>query len=156
VSTLRARPARAAILAGIAAAIIGCGSGSASSGGGGDAGQPWLHLQPRWASLYDGYFGPSGVASCANGSTCHSTLAETGGTASNFICPDKDACFTSLTGASHLIRTQDVMDPASTPFLHKLRQAGGSGRMPSNSTFTFQPEDIDLLQQWIGEGAKND
>ena len=69
---------------------------------------------------------------------------------------DKDACYASLIGASHLIRPQDPMDPAATPLLAKLRQNGGMGRMPSNSTFLFHPEDVEVLKAWIGNGAKND
>ena len=141
----------------IAVVMTACSSGDSTGGGGGDAGaQPWLTIKPTWDSIYAGYFGPSGVASCANGSTCHTTPDTSGVIASNFSCTDKDACYASLMGASHLIRAQDPMDPAATPFLSKLRQKTGMGRMPSNSTFLFQPEDVDVLKTWIGHGAKND
>jgi hypothetical protein len=146
---------RSAVLGAIAMAVAACGSGDASTGGGaGD--QPWLHVTPTWASLYDGYFGPSGAASCTGGSTCHSSAGQTGVTASNFICPDKDGCYASLMGASHLVRMQDAMDAGATPFLGKLRQVSGTGKMPSNSSFVFQPQDIDVIKAWITKGAKND
>jgi hypothetical protein len=149
------RPLAFALLAVAAAA---CGSGDSATGGGADAGadQPWLRIKPTWDSIYAGYFGPSGVASCANGSTCHTTADKSGVIASNFACVDKDACYASLNGSSHLIRAQDPMDPAATPLLAKLRQKGGMGRMPSSSTFVFQPEDVQVLETWIGNGAKND
>jgi hypothetical protein len=141
----------------VAVILTACSSGDSSTGGGADAGaQPWLTIKPTWDSIYTGYFGPAGVASCSTGSTCHTSLDQSGGTASNFVCPDKDACYTSLLGASHLIRAQDVMDPAKTPFLSKLRQTTGAGRMPSNSMFVFQTGDVDVLEAWIGNGAKND
>ncbi len=139
------------------AAVTGCSSGDSATGGGGDAGaQPWLNVEPTWSSIYAGYFGPAGVASCSSGSTCHTSLDQSGGTASNFICPDKDGCYTSLLGTSHLIRATDAMDPAKTPFLAKLRQTTGMGKMPSNSTFVFQSGDLDVLEAWIGKGANND
>ncbi|MEP7125250.1 MAG: hypothetical protein ABJE95_30245 [Byssovorax sp.] len=143
----------------MAIALVACGSGESTTGGAGgaDAGsEPWLHITPTWASIYGGYFGPAGVAGCANGSTCHSTADQSGAVASNFICPDKDACYASLMGTSHLIRATDAMNPGATPFLAKLRQLTGMGRMPSNSTFVFQSEDIDVLKAWIAKGAKND
>ncbi len=141
----------------IALGASACSSGDSGTGGGGDAGaQPWLTIKPTWDSIYAGYFGPSGVASCANGTTCHTTADKSGVIASNFACTDKDACYASLMGASHLIRAQDPMDPAATPLLAKLRQNTGTGKMPSNSTFLFQPEDIGVLEKWIGKGAKND
>ncbi len=148
---------RVFVLGLIALAAAACSSGDSATGGGADAGdQPWLRIKPTWASIYDGYFGPSGVASCSNGSTCHTTPDTSGVVASNFSCTDKDACYASLHGASHLIRSQDPMDPAATPLLAKLRQNTGMGRMPSNSMFLFQPQDVDVLKTWIGNGAKND
>jgi len=30
------------------------------------------------------------------------------------------------------------------------------GRMPSGSTFVFQPQDIDVITAWIAKGASND
>ena len=140
----------------IAVAAAACSSGNSATGGGADAeDQPWMRIKPTWDSIYTGYFGPSGVASCA-GSTCHTSSEESGATASNFICADKDKCYSSLLGTSHLIRAQDVMDPQATPLLAKLRQVTGKGRMPSNSTFVFQPQDIDVLEAWIAKGASND
>jgi hypothetical protein len=139
----------------IAVTITACSSGDSATGGGAGA-EPWLTIKPTWDSIYTGYFGPSGVASCSTGSTCHTSLDQSGGTASNFVCPDKDACYASLMGNSHLIRAADVMDPAKTPFLAKLRQTTGSGRMPSSSKFVFQSGDIDVLEAWITKGAKND
>lgn len=148
---------RAVIFGLFTVATAACGSGDSATGGGADAGdQPWLRIKPTWDSIYAGYFGPSGVASCSNGSTCHTTADKSGVIASNFACIDKNGCYASLLGASHLIRSQDAMDPAATPFLSKLRQNTGMGRMPSNSTFLFQPEDVDVLKTWIGNGAKND
>jgi len=141
----------------IAVAAAACSSGDSATGGGADAGdQPWLRIKPTWDSIYAGYFGPAGVASCSNGSTCHTTADKSGVIASNFACVDKNACYASLLGASHLIRAQDPMDPAATPLLAKLRQNTGMGKMPSNSTFLFQTQDIDVLKTWIGNGAKND
>lgn len=157
-----ASPQRSALRAGLfllllfAVTATACSSGDSATGGGADAGdQPWLRIKPTWESIYAGYFGPSGVASCV-GSTCHTSSEETGATASNFLCADKDGCYASLLGASHLIRAQDVMSPQATPLLAKLRQATGKGRMPSNSTFVFQPQDIDVLTSWIAKGAAND
>ncbi len=163
-ATRSARP-QSLVLASCRAAVLGllllappaCSSGDASTGGGADAGdQPWLRIEPTWASIYAGYFGPSGVASCTGGATCHSSPDQSGATASNFICADRDGCYASLTGISHLILAQDVMDPAKTKLLGRLRQAGGMGKMPSDSTFVFQPQDIDVLEAWIAKGAKND
>jgi hypothetical protein len=148
---------RAVVFGLIAVAAAACSSGDSATGGGADAGdQPWLRIKPTWDSIYTGYFGPSGVAGCANGSTCHTTADKSGVIASNFSCTDKAACYASLMGASHLIRSQDVMDPAATPLFSKLRQNTGMGTMPSDSTFVFQSQDIDVLKTWIGNGAKND
>lgn len=163
-ATLRARPrslawARccSAILGFLALAASACSSGDSTTGGAADAGdEPWLRIKPTWDSIYAGYFGPSGVASCTGGAACHSSSDQSGATASNFICPDKDSCFTSLTGISHLILAQDVLDPASTKLLGRLRQNSGTGKMPGDSTFVFQPQDIDVLEAWIAKGAKND
>ena len=141
----------------IAVVATACSSGDSATGGGGDAGaQPWLSIKPTWDSIYTGYFGPSGVASCASGATCHTTADKSGVIASNFTCTDKDACYASLVGSSHLIRSQDPMDPAATPLLAKLRQPTGMGKMPSNSTFVFHSGDVDVLEAWIAKGAKND
>jgi hypothetical protein len=118
--------------------------------------QPWLRIDSTWTSIYDGYLGPSGVGSCSKGAACHVKPDDTGSVSSKFICADKDGCYVSLTGTSGLVRTQDIMNPAATPFLAKLRQEGGAGKMPSESTFVFQPEDIDVLSTWISKGAKND
>jgi hypothetical protein len=148
---------RSAVFGLIAIATAACSSGDSATGGGADAGdQPWLRIKPTWDSIYTGYFGPSGVGSCSNGTTCHTTADKSGVIASNFTCVDKDGCYASLTGASHLLRTQDAMNPAATPLFPKLRQVAGMGTMPSNSTFVFQAEDIKVLEAWIAKGAKND
>jgi hypothetical protein len=138
------------------AAACGGGGAAVGTGGAGGADQPWLRATPTWSSIYTVYFGPAGVASCAGASGCHTTLDQAGGVASNFACPDQDGCYSSITGLSHLVRDKDLSAPASAPLLAKLRQSTGSGRMPSSSTFVFQPEDIDVLTQWIAAGAKND
>lgn len=144
-----------AVLAAIALASSACSS--RDSTGGADAGdEPWLRAQATWTSLFDVYFGPSGVAACSGGSTCHNSMDQTGAVASNFICPDKESCFQSLTGTSSLVRSQDGANPSATPLLHKLRTPGGSGSMPSNSTFTFQPQDFDVIESWIAKGAPDD
>lgn len=138
-----------------------CGNGDTGGTGGTGAGtgggdMPWLRASSSWASLYDVYFGPTGVASCSNGDTCHTSLMTSGGIASNFACTDKDACYASLTGLSNLVRMQDVGAPGSAPLLAKIRQKGNTGSMPSNSMFTFAPEDVAVIEAWIGKGAKDD
>ncbi|MFO0757213.1 MAG: hypothetical protein U0359_12030 [Byssovorax sp.] len=154
------RPARPLTLIVCAALLLplgACGSGGSSgAGGAGGTDEPWTRAKPTWSSLYDVYFGPSGVAACTGGSTCHSDINQSGDIASNFVCPDKDACYTSLTGISHLVRPQDLSAPASAPLFAKLRQKTGAGKMPSDSSFVFAPEDIDVMTRWIEDGAKND
>jgi hypothetical protein len=148
------RRAVAIVALGAFAAVAACGPAESTSGGTTDG--TWTHVTPQWSSIYEGYFGPSGAASCTGGASCHSTLDTSGGVASNFTCASKDDCYASLTGLSHLVRSQDPSDPTSTPLLAKLRTTTGSGRMPSSSDFVFQPEDIDVLVAWISKGAKND
>lgn len=129
------------------------GSSSSSGGTGGSAPLP----PATWASLYTDYFGPTGKASCSGGSDCHLTATATGAVVSNLVCADKDGCFATFTGASHLVRpATDVSNPSGASIFKELRQAGKTGRMPLKSTFTFSPSDIDQISGWISRGAKND
>jgi len=118
--------------------------------------QPWTRIDPLWTSIYDGYLGPEGVASCSRGTTCHAKPEETGSVASKFVCGDQAGCYASLTGSSNLIRPQDIANPSGAPFLAKLRTPGGAGKMPSDSSFVFQVGDIGVLESWISKGANND
>lgn len=109
-----------------------------------------------WPVLYAQYFGPASAGSCGVMTGCHASLTDVGGHASNFVCADQDGCYASLTGASHLVRPQDVANPAAAPLFRSLRQIGGMGRMPLNSTFIFHGDDIARLQVWIANGALQD
>jgi hypothetical protein len=140
----------------LAAAFCACGS-SGEGAGGGDAGnEPWQHATPTWSSIYEIYFGPSGAAACSTGANCHAAADQSGVIASNFLCADKASCYQSLTGASNLVGTQDISNPSAARLLRDLRQSGGPGTMPLQSTFVFAPQDIDVIKTWIGQGAKND
>ncbi|MEO7330694.1 MAG: hypothetical protein ABI193_19115 [Minicystis sp.] len=136
--------------------LSACSSTDPGTGDGGVEDQPWLRIDPTWSSIYDGYFGPTGVGSCSSGKGCHTSADDAGTKASNFLCVDKDGCHASLTGTSNLVRPSDVKDPTRAPLLGKLRQAGGKGKMPSSSAFVFHPEDISVLEAWIAKGANND
>lgn len=52
----------------------------------------------------------------------------------------------------HPSSAPDLLD---TPLLARLRKNTGTGKMPSNSTLRFQPHDVEVLETWIGNGAKN-
>ena len=108
-----------------------------------------------WTGIYTDYFGSTGLASCG-GSGCH--LAGQGGDiASKFICPDKDTCYTSLTGASKLVLSTDAASPTKSKLMRNLRQVGNAGKMPSGgSTFVFSTADVARISTWISNGAKND
>jgi hypothetical protein len=138
----------------VALALPACSGGDTSGSDAGD--EPWLRASATWTSLYDVYFGPAGVGSCSTASGCHLSADQAGSISSNFTCADKDACYLSLTGSSHLVSSADASDPASAQLFLKLRQNTGTGRMPSMSTFVFQPQDIEVMKTWIGKGAKND
>jgi hypothetical protein len=158
------------VAAALAIGLAACGNGDTGGGGSGGAGtgtgtgdagmdagdQPWLRATASWASLYDVYFGPTGVASCSNGDTCHTSLMTPGGISSNFVCADKDGCYMSLTGQSNLVKSTDMASPEGATLFKKLRQAGTAGTMPSNSMFTFQSGDVSVIEAWIKNGAMDD
>ena len=145
------RAARA-LVAGLALLVTACGSGSATPGG---DGAPVI-TAATWTSIYADALAPAAKASCTGGSTCHSSLAQAGGTVSNFICTDKAGCYASLKGDSRLVRAQDTANPAASPLVRELRKAGGVGKMPKDSPFVFQTEDIQRIEDWIAAGAKDD
>ncbi len=108
-----------------------------------------------WTGIYADYFGPTGTAGCA-GATCHTSTDQSGYVVSKFICPDKDACYTSLTGTSKMILPTDAANPAKSKLMRNLRQVGNAGKMPSGSGFVFSASDAARIGAWIAGGAKND
>ena len=160
-SMLRLRATRGLFALVAAAALAACGgsdtTGATSTSGGGAGGsEPWQRATPAWSSIYEVYFGPSGVAACGGATACHGSAQQSGSIASNFVCADKDACYASLIGASHLVKLADVASPEKASLFLKLRQPNNTGRMPSSSKFVFEAGDVAVLEDWIAKGAKND
>ena len=108
-----------------------------------------------WTGIYADYFGPTGSAACA-GAGCHTSVDQPGYVVSKFICPDKDACYTSLTGTSKMVLPTDAANPAKSKLMRNLRQVGNAGKMPSASAFVFSTADAARIGAWIAGGAKND
>ena len=110
-----------------------------------------------WTGIYADYFGPTGTAACA-GAGCHTSVDQPGYIVSNFICPDKDTCYTSLVGKSKMVLPTDYVNPTKSKLMRNLRQAGNAGKMPSGSGagFTFSTADAARIASWIAGGAKND
>ena len=147
VGVLRAARAPASVFA-ASLALLGCGSGSVPSEG--------IPGPTTWTAIYTDYFASGAAASCS-GSDCHGAAGQSGVTVSKFVCAEKDACYASITGDSHLVmESQDKADPAKARLLTTLRQESNKGKMPSSSTFVFYPTDVTRLEAWISDGAKND
>ena len=135
----------------IAVILLALAAGSASQ----DLTPSPVIAAPTWTSIYNGAFAAKGPSGCA-AIDCHGSASNAAYVVSNFACPNRDDCYASVTGASHLVRPEDAANPAGAQLLHSIRQAGNKGRMPLGNTFTFQPDDITRIEAWIAAGAKND
>jgi hypothetical protein len=119
-------------------------------GGGANAGN-------RWQDLYACYFGPSGQASCGSRNGCHGAPDQLGARASNFVCgPTAEACWNGVTAA--FIPKGGLTDAGitakETVLYGTLRKSDGTGLMPLNSTYVFQPADLVRIADWIEQGAQ--
>jgi len=109
----------------------------------------------RWDDLYASYFGPDGVASCTAQTVCHGNPAQTGAHASGFICGTTSAsCWQSLSSA--LIGADGTKGLTSTYLYTVLRKSDGTGTMPYQSSYTFQPEDLARINSWVESGSPDD
>lgn len=132
-----------------------------------------------WTALYGGYFGPTGVATCAPGnqSSCHGDATQSGAQTSGFVCgTSKDTCYQGVTqgippdegGFFPAIFPPDAGDPTQTQLytsIHKTTSATGLNNMPcgdpptchaGNASYTFTASDLACITAWAQHGAKND
>lgn len=109
-----------------------------------------------WTSLYNSYFANAAPASCSKTvGACHGDPSASGALASDYVCSDQETCFSTMTEASGLVDSADINNPSGALIFTIIRQPGGIGSMPRNSTFTFQAADIARIKGWISNGALN-
>jgi hypothetical protein len=113
----------------------------------------------RWQDLYACYFGPSGQASCGSRNGCHGAPDQLGARASSFVCgPTAEACWRGMTaGIVPAGGTPDgsPVTAKQTVLYGTLRKSDGSGLMPLNSPYVFQPADLARIADWLEHGAQN-
>ena len=113
-----------------------------------------------WAALYESFFGPRGVASCAGDGHCHGAAEQEGAQVSRgYVCPpDRDGCYRGITNpTTKLVVPGDMTTPPEQTGLHiVLRKTSGGGIMPKRPEFAFTPEDMARIHEWIRRGAPND
>jgi hypothetical protein len=112
----------------------------------------------NWTSLYNDFFGPSGVASCAGTvGQCHGEASGLGAQASNYVCAGGvTGCYQGITNsAAGLVTVGDTTDSPLTSTLYlTLRKACGGGTMPKQpANFFFSAADMQRIADWIGAGA---
>jgi hypothetical protein len=106
-----------------------------------------------WADFYTCFFGPSGVANCSQGSTCHGPGGQGSGT---WLCgATSSECWT---GIQMVIGSTS---PMATQLYSGLRKPDGSGlnNMPlqgvnGKGPYVFTNDDLQRIRTWIQGGAK--
>jgi hypothetical protein len=123
------------------------------------------HAGSGWNDLYTCYFGPTGIANCAGagaGAGCHSSMDESGGAFSHFVCPpdgDAGTCYAGITPS--IVPTGGATDPTSTKLYKVLRMPDNSCTDPvacmplTPADLVFIPRDVDRINAWIQGGAPN-
>lgn len=120
-----------------------------------------------WTSLYQSFFGPSGIGQCGDSTrtgtattSCHHDGTGQGALASGFICGDtQDSCYQGITSPqAQFIGTPVVAacNPSGSYVTHVLRQEAGTFGMPFYpETVVFSQTDMDRIRGWISAGAPN-
>ncbi|MBL8607987.1 MAG: hypothetical protein JNL38_11730 [Myxococcales bacterium] len=114
-----------------------------------------------FTDLHADFFGPTGRATCGR-SGCHSKKGDDGEIASGgFVCaPDKDACYTTMVGATLKITEIPSGKGATDTILYRAlrHEEGGKlvGNMPFNKSYVFTADDMRRVEAWLAAGAKND
>jgi hypothetical protein len=125
-----------------------------------------------WRGLYRDFFGRHSPASCAANGQCHE-LGREGTNNSGFACGDVDQCWDSLRHTVNpdptkkdepaLVADADVASPEGARLFEVIRFIGKDGTLHDNKgmprvprEYTFSPNEIDRMQVWIRNGAKND
>ena len=152
-----------------AIALGGCSASGTTSGGDPrfDPAEPIVESSEedagsgtRFTDLYRDFFGPTGKASCAGNGQCHGAAEQPGAASSSFVCADQAGCYTSMTGASNLVRTSDASDPANSVLIGILRHRDSTqkviGYMPKSPAYEFSATSITRISDWIAAGAPND
>lgn len=129
-----------------------------------DAGAPDL----TWASLYQDFFGPTGIAQCGdstrtgvNGTTsCHHDGTGNGALASGFICGDtQESCYEGITAPAANFVGVPVVAPCApdNSYLTQVLRRDGGGIMPFYpESVVFSDADMARIRGWISNGAPND
>ena len=125
-----------------------------------------------WKGIYRDFFGRRSKASCVGNGTCHEAAGKSGARASNFVCADVDACYTSLRTGKHpdpaismnsLVETADIANPDNAYLFKVVRLRTADGEIQANRgmpqipiDFYYSAADIDSMKAWVKAGAKND
>jgi hypothetical protein len=129
-----------------------------------------------WTDLYQCYFGPSGRASCAGMSDCHTSSSNTIGAGGFFfVCgPTKDTCWDGFTsflvdGDAGPMRTvgagntlQYLRAPGSKVPIMPCNVTGQGNGVPTcnllglaGNAYTFTQDDLNRINAWIMNGAQD-
>jgi hypothetical protein len=125
-----------------------------------------------WKGIYRDFFGRRAKSSCAGNGTCHDAADRPGAKISNFICADLEGCYQSLRTAKDpdprvsthaLVEETDIAAPQGAYLFKVIRYRTADGQIAENRgmpqvprDFAFMPTEIDRMQTWIRNGAKND
>ncbi len=125
-----------------------------------------------WRGLYRDLFGRRSPASCAGNGSCHDAPGKPGSAQSNFVCADLDGCWHSMRTAKDadprvstrsLVEDADAADPSKAYLFEVVRYRTADGKLVVNRGMPQQPRDfaysaeqVDRIQTWIKNGAKND
>ena len=125
-----------------------------------------------WRGIYRDFFGRRAPASCAGNGTCHDAEGRAGSKLSSFVCGDIDGCWQSLrtskavdprVSTRSLVEESDIANPQGAYLFMVIRYRTADGRVLENRgmpqlprDYAFMPDQIDRMQTWIRNGAKND